>query len=183
MEDVFFSKSRVLKPGPMRGVYFVTFALFFILTEIGRQVYRPYIYENGINDWGFADVVGNLLGTVAIIFLCLGVNHATRIQSIRIIAFVTLGVTTYELLQPVLPRGVMDWKDVISTPVAGLVSLVMVLRMWQVVQDPLSPPAEMVRDRSGKGSLGPLDSPNISRTSAALPVGRAVLIARPVSAG
>ena len=127
LEDVFFSNSRVFKPGPIRGVYFITFAIFFILTEIGREVYRPYVYENGINDLGFADVIGNLLGTVAIIFFCLAFNHATRIQSIQLIIFVTIGVTIYELLQPVLPRGIMDWKDVISTPVSGLCSLVMVL--------------------------------------------------------
>jgi hypothetical protein len=148
MEDVFFSETRVFKPGPMRGVYFVTFAIFFTLTEIGRQVYRPFVYENGINDLGFADVVGNLLGTIAIIFFCLGVSHATRIQSLRIITFVTIGVTIYELLQPVLPRGVLDWKDVISTPIAGLFSLVLVLGIWRVMQDPLSPHEEMVRSRS-----------------------------------
>ena len=147
MEDVFFSRTRVFKLGPIRGVYFITFAIFFILTEIGREVYRPYVYENAINDLGFADVIGNLLGTVAIIFFCLGVNHATRIQSIRVITFVTIGVTIYELLQLVLPRGIMDWKDVISTPVAGLFSLVMVLGIWRVVQDPLSPNEEMIRNR------------------------------------
>ena len=105
------------------------------------------MYENGINDLGFADVIGNLLGTVAIIFFCLGINHATRIQSIRVITFVTIGVTIYELLQPILPRGIMDWKDVISTPVAGFFSLVIVLGIWRVVQDPLSPNEDMVRNR------------------------------------
>ena len=144
MEDVFFSKNRIFKLGPMRGVYFITFAVFFILTEIGREIYRPYVYQNGINDLGFADVIGNLLGTVAIIFFCLGVNHTTRIQSIRIIAFVTIGVTIYELLQPVLPRGILDWKDVISTPIAGLLSLMMVLAIWRAVQDPLSSNEERV---------------------------------------
>jgi hypothetical protein len=122
----------------MRGVYFITFAIFFIVTEIGREVYRPYIYQNEINDLGFADVIGNLLGTVTVIFFCLGVNHATRMQSIRIVAFVTTGIVIYELLQTVLPKGVLDWKDVISTPVAGLFSLVMVLAIWRVVPDPLS---------------------------------------------
>jgi len=138
MENVFFSKDRIFKPGPMRGVYFITFAIFFIVTEIGREVYRPYIYQNEINDLGFADVIGNLLGTVTVIFFCLGVNHATRMQSIRIVAFVTIGIVIYELLQPVLPKGVLDWKDVISTPVAGLFSLVMVLAIWRIVPDPLS---------------------------------------------
>jgi hypothetical protein len=139
MEDVFFSRNRVFRLGPIRGVYFVTFAVFFILTEIGREIYRPYAYRNGINDFGFADVIGNLLGTVAVIFFCLGVNHANGVQSIRITAFVTVGITIYELLQAVLPRGVLDWKDVVSTPIAGLFSLMLVLVIWRVVPDPLSP--------------------------------------------
>jgi hypothetical protein len=137
MESFFFSKDRFLKLGPIRGVYFVLFAFFFILTEMGREIYRPFIYQNGMDDFGFADVVGNLLGTVAIIFFDLGISHATRRQSIRIIAFVTSGVAAYELLQPVLPRGVLDWKDVISTFVAGLFSLALVLAVWRVVKDPL----------------------------------------------
>jgi len=144
MEGVFFSRNRILKPGPIRGVYFVTFAFFFILTEIGREIYRPYVYQNEINDFGFADVIGNLLGTVAVIFFALGLNHANRAQSIRVIVFVTVGITIYELLQPVLPKGVLDWKDVISTPIAGLFSLMLVLVIWRVVQDSLPPDGEKV---------------------------------------
>jgi hypothetical protein len=138
MADLIFSKERILKPGPLRGVYFVTFALFFILTEVGRNIYRPYIYQNGIQDFGFADVIGNLLGTIAIIFLLLGIYHATTKQGLRIVVLVTGGVMVYELLQALLPRGVLDWKDVISTPIAGLMSLCILLLIWRQVPDPLS---------------------------------------------
>jgi hypothetical protein len=138
MEDFFFSRNRIFKPGPIRGVYFATFAVFFIFTEIGRETYRPYVYQNGLNDFGVADVIGNLFGTVAIIFFCLGLNHANRVQSVRIIAFVTLGIMIYELLQAILPKGVLDWKDVVSTPIAGLFSLLLVLVIWRVIRDPLS---------------------------------------------
>ena len=135
--NYFYSKNRIFKPGPIRGVYFVLFAVFFILTEIGREIYRPYIYQNEIADFGFADVIGNLLGTVAIIFFNLGVSHANKRQSIGMIGFITIGVVLYELMQPILPKGVLDWKDVISTPIAGLASLIMVLIIWRVIQDPL----------------------------------------------
>jgi len=138
MDDFFFSKNRITKFGIMRGVYFLLFEAAFIFTEIGRKIYRPYVYQNGISDFGFADVIGNLLGTVAIIFFCLGVYHATRIQSIRIVIFITIGVVIYELLQPVLPRGVLDWKDVFSTFAAGLFSLTIVLIIWRVIKDPLT---------------------------------------------
>ena len=138
MSDLFFSKHRFLRFGPLRGVYFLTFALFFILTELGREIYRPYIYRNSINDLGFADVIGNLLGTIVIIFFQLGIYHANQKQGVRVIALVTIGVTIYELLQPILPRGVLDWKDVISTPIAGVMSLLLLLLIHRVIPDPLS---------------------------------------------
>lgn len=138
MEGFFFDQERIFKLGPLRGAYFITFALFFIITEIGREIYRPYIYRNAINDFGFADVVGNLLGGVAICFFLLAINHATRLQGLRIIAVATLGITIYELLQAVLPRGVLDWKDVIATPIAGLISLLLCLLIWRFVPDPLA---------------------------------------------
>jgi hypothetical protein len=144
MEHFFFSKNRIFRLGPMRGIYFITFAFFFIITEIGREIYRPYIYQNGINDLGFADVIGNLLGTVAVIFFGLGVSHANRLQSIRGAIFVTGGITIYELLQSILPRGVLDWKDVVSTPVAGLFSLMLIMIIWRFIPDPLSSSEEMV---------------------------------------
>jgi hypothetical protein len=136
--DLFFSPDRVFKPGTRRGVYLVTFALFFILTELWREVYRPFIYQNSINDFGIADVTGNLLGTIAIIFFQLGLSHATRAQGFRIVALVTVGITIYELMQPILPRGVLDWKDVISTPIAGAVSLGLFLLILRAIPDPLS---------------------------------------------
>jgi hypothetical protein len=93
------------------------------------------VYRNGIEDLGLADVVGNLLGTVVIIFLQLGAAHATRKQGLRIIALVTGGVVVYELLQPILPRGVLDWKDVVSTVVAGGFALGLLLLVTHLIPD------------------------------------------------
>ena len=138
-DGLFFSLDRALRFGPLRKAYLVTFAVLFVLTELGRKVYRPYIYRNGIDDFGFADVIGNLFGTSVSIFFNLAFCHATRAQGVRIIAFTTLGITIYELLQPILPKGVLDWKDVISTPIAGLGSLILLWVIWRVVRDP---PAE-----------------------------------------
>jgi hypothetical protein len=137
MADLFFSRDRVFALGPRRGAYFATFVLLFILTELGRHVYRPFIYQNSINDFGFADVIGNLLGTIVIIFFQLALNHATRVQGFRIIVFATVGITIYELMQAILPRGVLDWKDVICTPIAGVVSLGLFLLILKFIPDSL----------------------------------------------
>jgi hypothetical protein len=138
-DGFWFSPDRILRFGPLRAVYLVTCSALFVLTELGRKVYRPYIYRNGIDDFGFADVIGNLFGTSVSIFFNLAFCHATRAQGLWVIAFTTLGITIYELLQAVLPRGVLDWKDVISTPIAGLGSLLLFLVISRVVRDP---PAE-----------------------------------------
>ena len=42
-----------------RIIYFITFPFSFGFTEFGRFVYRPYIHKNNINDFGFADSIGN----------------------------------------------------------------------------------------------------------------------------
>jgi hypothetical protein len=134
-DGLMFSLDRALHFGPLRAAYLMTFAALFVLTELGRKIYRPYIYRNGIDDFGLADVIGNLFGTSVSIFFNLAFCHATRAQGLCIIAFTTLGITIYELLQPILPRGVLDWKDVVSTPIAGLSSLLLFLVLWRVVRD------------------------------------------------
>ena len=138
-DGFWLSPDRVLRFSPLRAACLISFSALFVLTELGRKVYRPYIYRSGIDDFGFADVIGNLFGTSVSIFFNLAFCHATRAQGLRIIAFTALGITISELLQPILPRGVLDWKDVVSTPIAGLGSLILFLVIWRVVR---KPPAE-----------------------------------------
>ena len=124
--EFFFTKERLLKKNPLRFAYLIGFASFFVMTEIGRKLYRPYIYRMHIDDCGIADTIGNSLGTLTQIFLYLGLANATKGQSYRIIAFVTLGYIGYELVQPYLPRGTFDWKDVFATLGAGILAAVVV---------------------------------------------------------
>jgi hypothetical protein len=123
--SIFWSKERVFTFSPLRGVYWCAFALFFLLTEWGRKVYRPFVYANGVRDGGLADVMGNSGGTLAIIFFDLAFTHATRVQGRRIIGLVTAGLMVYEVLQGVLPKSVFDWKDMVATLIAGLFALVL----------------------------------------------------------
>jgi len=131
----FWRKERILKFSPLRGAYFCTFALLFLFTEWGRKVYRPYVYANGVRDWGMADVMGNLSGSLAIIFFDLGVTHATRAQGLRIIGLVTVGLIAYEVVQGVLPRSVFDWKDVAATLLAGGIAVVVLLILHRLLPE------------------------------------------------
>lgn len=116
----FYTRERFFKMNALRVAYFIAFASFFVLTEIGRKVYRPYIYRMHVDDFGIADTLGNSLGTLTQIFFYLGLSNATQKQSYRLIGFVTLGYVVYEMVQPWLPRGIFDWRDVGATLAAGI---------------------------------------------------------------
>ena len=116
-------KNRIFKIDTKRVAFFVTFIFMFVLTEIGRKVYRPYIYSNDIFDFWIADTIGNFTGTIAIIFFDLaGVNPKYKQGRIFLI-IITLGLIVYELIQYILPgTNTCDWKDIIATLIAGLIS-------------------------------------------------------------
>jgi hypothetical protein len=134
--NFFWSKDRLPKPGLRRGICFIIFALAFILTEMGRRIYRPYVYRTGINDLGLADMMGNLGGTVVQIYLYLGLVNATPIQGFRIIAFVAAGYTLYEIVQPILPRGTFDPKDIAATLIANVFSAVLFAALAVLFPEP-----------------------------------------------
>lgn len=118
---------RLLKFDSKRVILFITFLLAFIITEIGRKIYRPYIYSNNIFDFWIADTIGNFTGTIAIIFFDLAIINIPQEKSKNgkwYILFITLGLIIYELVQYILPgRNTCDWRDIIATIIAGLISL------------------------------------------------------------
>jgi len=101
--------------------YMLVAVLAFVITEAGRHVYRPFIYQNGIEDYGLADSVGNLGGIVVQIFFMLAVLNSPPKKVFNVIGFVTSGYVIYEILQPYLPKGVFDWKDVLGTLMGGVI--------------------------------------------------------------
>ncbi len=120
----FFTDKNAIKTIDLfRVIYIIVVILAFLLTEAGRYIYRPYIYNNGINDFGIADSIGNLGGIVVQIFFMLAILNSPRKKVFNVIGFVTIGYIIYEILQPYLPKGVFDWKDIYGTFIGGVVSL------------------------------------------------------------
>ena len=120
-----FSDSDSIKTFDLkRLVYFVIFILAFLSTEIGRNIYRPYIYSNNINDFGFADSIGNSGGILVQIFFGLTVFNSSYKKGLNLIAFFVVGYIIYEFLQPILPKGVFDWKDVFGTFIGGTLGMI-----------------------------------------------------------
>jgi hypothetical protein len=118
---------RIFNVDSKRVILFIIFLLAFIITEIGRKIYRPYIYSNDIFDFWIADTIGNFTGTIAIIFFDLAIINIPQEKSKNgkwYILFITLGLIIYELVQYILPgRNTCDWRDIIATIIAGVISL------------------------------------------------------------
>ncbi|MBE0638924.1 MAG: hypothetical protein IH598_10425 [Bacteroidales bacterium] len=116
-------KNRIFIIDAKRVAFFLIFVFMFVITEIGRFKYRPYIYSNDIFDFWIADTIGNFTGTIAIIYFDLaGINPKYKPGRIFLI-LITIGLIIYELIQSILPgTNTCDWRDIIATLLAGLIS-------------------------------------------------------------
>lgn len=125
---------RIVKPSRSRLVFLLIGLGAFAATEFGRFVCRPYVQNHGINDFGITDSIGNLGGIVVMIFLGCAAMNPTKSQSFRLAMFYSLGFVVYEFLQPILPKGVFDWKDVYGTGVGFVISTVMLGGVWWLMK-------------------------------------------------
>lgn len=123
--------SRFFIPGRARLVFLLLAGAAFVATEFGRKVYRPFVRRSGLEDFGLADSIGNLGGILVQIFLMVAVVNATRRQSYRLAVFLALGYVVYEFLQPYLPRGVFDWKDIAATGIGLCVAVAVIAVVWR----------------------------------------------------
>ena len=133
--NFFTDKAAIKTIDSLRVIYFVIAVLFFFLTEIGRNIYRPYIYSNNIDDYGIADSIGNSGGIIVQIFFMLAILNSPRKKVFRVIGFIVIGYILYEILQPYLPRGVFDWKDIYGTIIGGVISLFILFFIKKIVKN------------------------------------------------
>jgi len=118
-----------------RTTFLVIAVTSFLFTEFGRHVLRPWVRENGIEDFGLTDTIGNWGGILVQIFAGITVIHPDRVQSIRLATFYSVGFVAYEFLQPVLPRGTFDWYDVLGTTVGYTLALLILTLIWRAFPD------------------------------------------------
>ncbi len=130
--NFFLDKEKIRTIDTYRIIYFVTFLISFVITETGRHLYRPYIYENKINDFGIADSIGNSGGIIVQIFFGLAIINSTKKKGVRLIAFFTIGYILYEIAQLFLPKGVFDWQDIYGTLIGGIIGLLLFLLIPKV---------------------------------------------------
>lgn len=99
-------------------------AAILILEFVARPIYRPYIYRNNINDFHLADTIGNTLGTIATIFVLIGLIGQGRAQHLSLIKTITISVALYEIAHPLLGKTIDPW-DIVATFLTGGLCLVL----------------------------------------------------------
>ena len=87
-------RSRFIFLGLFIGCIGLLFALF----------YRPYIYENNINDFHFADTLGSLFCVPSTVFISYGLHQKSKFS--RLLFFNTIFWIIYEI-----PSSVADGID------------------------------------------------------------------------
>ena len=125
------TRQRLFAPSRSRLAFLLVGVFAFVGTEAGRYVYRPYVRSHGLDDFGLADSVGNLGGIVVQVFLGAAALNCTARQSYRAAAFFAVGYILYEFVQPYLPKGVFDWKDVVATVVGYGVAVLVLKLVWR----------------------------------------------------
>jgi hypothetical protein len=91
---------------------------------IARPIYRPFIYGQDIYDFHIADTIGNTLGTIASVFIVIGLIGKGRAQHFFLMKTVIISVTLYEIVQPLMGKPIDPW-DILATILTGGVCILM----------------------------------------------------------
>jgi hypothetical protein len=105
----------------------IGFSAVMIYELLARPIYRPFIYKNNINDFHLADTIGNSLGTLATVFVLIGLIGQGRAQNLFLIKTITISVILYELAHPLLGKTIDPW-DILATLLTG--GLCLILYKW-----------------------------------------------------
>ena len=90
-----------------------------VLTAIGDSVYRNWIYSNNYFDFGLANYLPSITGTITAVFILCGISKKFPANIAQSSLGVTAGCALYEIFQPLLRTGIFDWQDLAAVIVTG----------------------------------------------------------------
>lgn len=105
----------------IRIVFIITGAVFLVLTRIGDTYYRDWVYSNQIADFGLANYLPSITGTITAIFLCIGLSKEPFTKAPTSAFWVMVGSAIYEVMQPTLGTGVFDYQDLVAVVITGFI--------------------------------------------------------------
>ncbi|ACJ30876.1 hypothetical protein swp_4221 [Shewanella piezotolerans WP3] len=105
----------------IRIVFIITGVIFLVLTHIGDTYYRDWVYSNQIADFGLANYLPSITGTITAIFLLIGLSKESFKKAPTSAFGVMVGCVIYEVMQPTLGTGTFDWQDLIAVVITGCI--------------------------------------------------------------
>lgn len=90
--------------------------------------YRPFIYENSINDWHLADTLGNIVAVPAAAFFFYAVQKKVSLSIVGVLAVDFLAWCLYEALISLT----FDWWDILASFIMCLVTYPILKRMEKI---------------------------------------------------
>ena len=94
--------------------------------QILTLLYRPYIYTNKINDFGFADTIGSLVSVIGFCFFFWAFKEVNSKEKNKYILFATfLYAVLWEMLGLIGVHGNFGWKDIIAGIISGVLTYIL----------------------------------------------------------
>ncbi|GIU21716.1 hypothetical protein [Shewanella sp. MBTL60-112-B1] len=105
----------------IRIVFIVIGIVFLVLTHIGDTNYRDWAYSNQIADFGLANYLPSITGTITAIFLLIGLSKESFTKAPTSAFWIMVGCVIYEVMQPTLGTGIFDWQDFVAVVITGCI--------------------------------------------------------------
>jgi len=105
----------------IRILFIITGAIFLFLTHICDTYYRDWVYSNQIADFGLANYLPSITGTITAIFLLIGLSKESFKKAPTSAFGVMVGCVIYETMQPTLGTGIFDWQDLVAVVITGCI--------------------------------------------------------------
>lgn len=112
----------------MKMKFIISGILIAAIGLVLSHTYRPYIYENHINDYHLADVIGSIVCVPAAVLCVYGIDNRYSIKQYTIGAAVVY--IAYEFLGLFHIHGTFDVYDIIAIIISSLVFLSDMLVIW-----------------------------------------------------
>ncbi|MFV0392141.1 MAG: hypothetical protein ACK5KP_09710 [Paludibacteraceae bacterium] len=103
-----------------KPIFILVGVVLFFLGIILSITYRPYIYQNNLNDYHLADTIGSLFCVPAATFLFCGISKRKTFNELILITLV--GNIFYECLGIFNIQGVFDFFDIIAIITGTLIT-------------------------------------------------------------
>ena len=103
----------------MRMKFIISGILIAVIGLVLSHTYRPYVYENHINDFHLADVIGSVVCVPAAVLCAYGIDNRYSIKQYTIVAAIVY--IAYEFLGLFHIHGTFDVYDIIAIIISSLV--------------------------------------------------------------